>query len=159
MLLLEADTIAADPWSGIADDAPLPAGPALVSLARLPGLAAHPAGLGVEVAGATQAADLAPLLDRVSLVAIRFAIFRDGRGFTLARLLRERHGFAGEIRAIGHVLPDQHAFLRSCGFSTVALAEGTDIAPWVAALSHFQAAYQPSLTTGARLGGMRRLPT
>jgi len=159
MPLLEADHLIADRWTEIADDAALPEGPALVSLARLKGGASHPAEIGVVVNGATPAAELAPLLDRVSVVAIRFPVFRDGRGFTLARLLRERHGFAGEIRAIGHVLPDQHAFLRRCGFSTVALPEGTDTAPWIAALARFRVAYQPALSAGhAMLGGLRRVP-
>ena len=157
MPLLEADKLIDDHWAEIADAVALPAGPALVSLARLAGIETHPSGLGVIVPGATPAAELVPVLDRVSLVAIRFPIFRDGRGFTLARKLRERHGFAGELRAIGHVLPDQHVFLRRCGFSTVALPEGADTAPWIAALGRFHAVYQPALSGGcAALGGFRR---
>ncbi len=69
-------------------------------------------------AGAT--ADLVvPLLERLDLVVVEFPKFRDGRGFTVARALRERHGFKGDIRAVGHVLPDQFAALVRCGFSSI----------------------------------------
>lgn len=62
---------------------------------------------------------LRPFLDRLDLIAVEFPKFRDGRGFTLARTLRERHVFKGDIRAIGHILPDQFRALILCGFSTV----------------------------------------
>ncbi len=62
---------------------------------------------------------IAPLLERLDLVVVTFPKFRDGRGFTAARALRERYGYKGDIRAIGHILPDQFAALVQCGFSSV----------------------------------------
>lgn len=62
---------------------------------------------------------IAGLLERLDLVVIAFPKFRDGRGFTLARTLREKHGFLGEIRALGHVLPDQLSALAQCGFTSI----------------------------------------
>jgi uncharacterized protein (DUF934 family) len=62
--------------------------------------------------------DLAPRLAQIARVEIEFPKFRDGRGFTLARRLRERFGYQGDIRATGHFLPDQFAALAACGFTS-----------------------------------------
>ncbi|MDE0879700.1 MAG: DUF934 domain-containing protein [Sphingomonas bacterium] len=62
---------------------------------------------------------LIPYLDRVSLVEVGFPSFRDGRGYSAARILREA-GYAGELRAAGDVLVDQLPFMRRCGFDTFA---------------------------------------
>ncbi len=86
------------------------------------GFAAPPANdplpAGIELGPET---DLAPLLARLGSVAairIRFPKFSDGRGFTLARRLRDA-GYAGRLRAVGHVLADQYAMARRCGFDEV----------------------------------------
>ena len=63
--------------------------------------------------------DLRPHLDRLKLVEIAFPSFRDGRGYSAARILREG-GYAGELRAAGDVLVDQLAFMRRCGFDSFA---------------------------------------
>jgi uncharacterized protein (DUF934 family) len=158
MPLLETGRPVADRFAAVADDAALPDGPALISLARL--RADPPVGrnaeLGVVVPSTTRPEDLAPLLDGVSLVAIEFPKFRDGRGFTIARTLRERYGYAGEIRAVGHLLPDQHSHALRCGFSTVTVADGTDLGPWQAALGRFEIAYQPDESGSTPLNGLRR---
>lgn len=159
MPLLEAGRPIADRFSVVADDAKLPDGPALISLARLQAepVAGRNAELGVVVPSTTRPEELARLLDRVSLVAIEFPKFRDGRGFTIARTLRERYGYTGEIRAVGHLLPDQHSHAIRCGFSTVAVADGADLGPWQAALRWFSVSYQPDATgTDAPLSGLRR---
>jgi uncharacterized protein (DUF934 family) len=87
-------------------------------------------GLAVLLPAGTLAADVAPLLPRLALIVVEFPKFRDGRGFTLGRALRERHGFTGDIRAAGHVIPDQLALLRQCGFSSVATPEEHPPAQW-----------------------------
>ena len=66
-------------------------------------------------------APLLPWLATLPLIAIRFPVFTDGRGYSLARLLRGRHGYAGELRAVGDVLRDQLYFLQRCGFDSFAL--------------------------------------
>jgi uncharacterized protein (DUF934 family) len=161
MPLLEKGIPVEDRFVPVADDAPLPADrPAIVPLARLQRDAAALAGrnvaLGVQVGSATKPEDIAPLLDRVALVVIEFPKFRDGRGFTIARTLRERYGYAGELRAVGHVLPDQYEFLVRCGFSSVAVPEGADIGLWAAALSRFHVAYQPGVDEAPVISGLRR---
>ena len=77
---------------------------------------------------------LLPALDTLRLIAVSFPKFRDGRGFTQIRELRER-GFSGEIRAVGHVLPDQFMSLVRCGVSTIELPPGADPALWRAVLA------------------------
>ena len=62
---------------------------------------------------------LIPHLDRIALVEIGFPTFRDGRGYSSARILREA-GYTGELRAAGDVLVDQVPFMRRCGFDAVA---------------------------------------
>ncbi len=59
---------------------------------------------------------IAPWLAAIDLICIEFPKFRDGRGFTLARTLRTRYRFERDIRAVGHLLPDQLEALRQCGF-------------------------------------------
>lgn len=149
MPLLDAEArLAPDPYTLVADDAPLPEGPALVTLARLraePALAGRNAALGVLLSAGDDPAALAPWLPRLALVAVPFGKFRDGRGFTQARSLREYHGFKGEVRATGHVLPDQFRMLLRCGVSTVQVAEGTDAALWARARDKITHRYQYAL--------------
>ncbi|WP_236710372.1 DUF934 domain-containing protein [Pseudomonas sp. RIT-PI-q] len=70
------------------------------------------------------------LLDQISLVVIEFPKTRDGRGFTLARLLRERHNFPKDIRASGSLLPDQFSALIKCGFSGLLVSDSVPIQRW-----------------------------
>jgi uncharacterized protein (DUF934 family) len=162
MPLLERGRAVPDPWTSVAGDEPVPQGvPALVDLPRLQRdaalLAARHAPLGVLLENDADPGALAPFLDRLSLVALRFPRHRDGRAFTQARALRERYGFTGEIRATGHVLPDQHAFLLRCGFTTVDLPDGADLAAWQRGLGAIPIAYQPAVTgDAAPLGLLRR---
>jgi len=76
-------------------------------------------GLGVILPPDAPAETVAKLLPHLALIAVSFPKFRDGRGFTLARALRYRYGFGGEIRAVGHVIPDQLEMLCGCGFTSV----------------------------------------
>ncbi|WP_353978823.1 DUF934 domain-containing protein [Salinicola endophyticus] len=88
---------------------------------------------------------LAATLEQAALVAIDFPAFTDGRGYTLARLLRERFGYAGEIRAIGDVLIDQLYYMSRCGFDALALREDQDIESALRALTAFSVSYQPAV--------------
>ena len=81
-------------------------------------------------------------LERAPLVAIRFPKFVDGRGYTSARLLRDRLGYAGELRAVGDVLRDQLFYMARCGFDSFALKAGKDIDGALAAFDDFSVAYQ-----------------
>ena len=84
---------------------------------------------------------LIPLLDRVRLVEIDFPKFRDGRGFSSARILREA-GYTGEIKATGDVLLDLLWFMRRCGFDSFAPDAAIDPAEAEAALGRYPHVYQ-----------------
>lgn len=84
---------------------------------------------------------LIPYLDRLQLIEIAFPKFRDGRGYSAARILREA-GYAGELRAQGDVLVDQIAFLRRCGFDSFAPEKPLNPADVEAAFTRFPYAYQ-----------------
>ena len=75
-------------------------------------------------------------------IAIPFARFNDGRGFSVAHLLRSDHGFRGEVRATGHVIPDQALHLLRAGFDTANLKTTESLLHWRRSLSHYQGAYQ-----------------
>ena len=87
---------------------------------------------------------IAPDLARFDLIAVRFASFTDGRGYSIARLLRERHGYRGELRAIGDVLHDHLTFMAQCGFDAFALREDQDPQEALAAFDDFSDGYQTS---------------
>lgn len=76
-------------------------------------------------------------------IALRFPKFNDGRGISLARLLRDRHGYTGEIRAIGHLIPDLAQFLLRTGVDTAEIADDA-LGEWQAALKRVTHLYQPS---------------
>jgi uncharacterized protein (DUF934 family) len=103
--------------------------------------------LGVVLLPEHKVEHLAPNLSRLSLVACRFSGPSEGRGYTQARLLRERYDFQGELRAMGYVRIDQLFFLARCGFNCFELAEG-DLAGAQTAFSTFTAAYQPANDRG-----------
>ncbi|HVJ03248.1 MAG TPA: DUF934 domain-containing protein [Sphingomonas sp.] len=84
---------------------------------------------------------LIPYLDRLALVEIDFPRFRDGRGYSSARILREA-GYKGEIRASGDVLVDQMLFMRRCGFDSFAPDAPIDPVALEGALGRFPYVYQ-----------------
>ena len=90
-------------------------------------------------------AELAARLAEAPLVAIDFPKFTDGRGYSLARLLRERYGYRGEIRAIGDVLVDQLFFMTRCGFDGFSLREDQWLEDALRNLHVFSRAYQPAV--------------
>ncbi len=103
-----------------------------------------PAGLttGVLLPNDADVADLAADLPRLSLVVVQFPKWVDGRAYTQARLLRVRHRFAGEIRAIGDVLVDMMPLLQRCGVDAVQMRADQDRAAAERALGFFPGHYQ-----------------
>jgi uncharacterized protein (DUF934 family) len=88
---------------------------------------------------------MADNLQKLPLVAVNFPVFTDGRGFSIARLLRERCGYAGELRAIGYLLRDQLCFMKRCGFNSFDLPDNIDPAAALASLDDFTEYYQTSV--------------
>lgn len=82
---------------------------------------------------------------RLPLIAVDFPKFGDGRGYSTARLLREKYCYTGELRAIGDILRDQLYYLRQCGFDTFALRPGRSVAEALAAFDDFSDSYQATV--------------
>jgi len=80
-----------------------------------------------------------------ALIGVNFPKFADGRGYSSARLLRERYGYKGEIRAIGDVLQDQLFYMKRCGIDAFAVREDKDIEAALAGLNVFSDAYQAAV--------------
>jgi uncharacterized protein (DUF934 family) len=88
--------------------------------------------------------DLVPYLDRLAGVALVFPSFRDGRAYSQARLLRERHGFEGELRATGQVLRDQFVFMLRAGFDTFEVKKAADAEAFATTAKRYSVFYQPT---------------
>ncbi|HEX9568047.1 MAG TPA: DUF934 domain-containing protein [Rhodospirillales bacterium] len=149
MPLLKAGEFVADPWVTVDDGAEIPADvPVIVSqerwLERAKELAGRNAPLGIRLKSHQSPATIAEDLHRFSLVALEFPHFKDGRAYSYARLLRERYGFKGEIRAVGNVLRDQHLFMIRCGFDAFELRDGEQPAEWRKHAEAFSVFYQPA---------------
>lgn len=78
----------------------------------------------------------------IDAIAVEFPKPTDGRGFSIARLLRDRVGFRGELRAVGAVAHDQLTFMRRCGFDTFDLRDGEDPVACLKAFSEISVLYQ-----------------
>ena len=84
-------------------------------------------------------------LEGVARVEVNFPKFGDGRGYSIARLLRERYGYRGELRAVGHITRDLLFYLESCGFDAFELRPGEDPHEALAGFEDFSEAYQASV--------------
>jgi uncharacterized protein (DUF934 family) len=109
-----------NPWISVADDQPVPAdAPALISLKRWRGeraaLAGRNAGLGLVIEAGQDWDDIVGDLPRFPVIAVTIPKYADGRAFSIARRLRERDGYAGEIRAVGNYVIDQMVLMRRIG--------------------------------------------
>jgi uncharacterized protein (DUF934 family) len=130
-----------DHWPVLGGDVDVPDSDAvllpLVGYLAQPQPAAH----GVWLAPTDDPAKLAPHLASVPLVAVQFPKFYDGRGYSIAHLLR-RLGYVGDLRAIGEVLVDQLFMLRRAGFTSFALSAEQPIEAARAALARYTDVYQ-----------------
>jgi uncharacterized protein (DUF934 family) len=149
MPLVREGQIVEDTYVRVLEDAPVPEGvPVLVSaqrfLADARELTERDAPLGVVWPNDRRVAELEPWLGRLSLVALVFPKFRDGRAYSQARLLRERYGFRGELRATGQVLRDQFLFMLRAGFDAFEVTKDADAAAFLEAARRYSVFYQPT---------------
>jgi uncharacterized protein (DUF934 family) len=91
-------------------------------------------------------------LPRYKTIEIKFDAFTDGRGYSTAKLLRDRFTFTGELRAVGDVTIDQLFYLSRCGFDTFALRDDQDLALAKSSLNSFSNSYQKSHSISEKLG-------
>ena len=140
----------ADTWSFPDDGAPLPPSGAVAVgkarfLAESQTLRARNGAIGVVLNPGDDLDGVAEHLDRLTLVALRFTKYSDGRPYSVARLLRDRHGYKGELRAIGDVLRDQIVFLMRAGFDALDVTHaGTREALRAGAIVGVHHHYQPA---------------
>jgi uncharacterized protein (DUF934 family) len=154
--LISNANIATDSWLRLDWPAggclpPLPAtGDVLVPLRLWQGFAHELLGreggrIGVWLDSHEDPAMIADSLEAFRLIAVHFPQFTDGRGYSTARLLRERYGWKGELRAIGDVQRDQLYYLWRCGFDAFLLNDGIDANAALSAFSEFSECYQTSV--------------
>jgi len=160
MPLLRDGALVDDPWVTVDDGTQLPMdGPAIVSLERWQAhrdaLLGRNAPLGIRLKSDQPPALIADDLDRFAVVALEFPVFRDGRAYSHARLLRERYGYKGEVRAVGEVLRDQFLFMVRCGFDAVEVKDENAAGQWREAVSEISVVYQPAADSQTPVWALR----
>jgi uncharacterized protein (DUF934 family) len=103
--------------------------------------------VGVLIAPDEAVEDIVDDLPHLALVAVAFPKYRDGRGYSSARLLRDRYGYDGEIRAVGDVLREQAAHMVRCGFDAFEPADGSTPQQWLEATRRYSHVYQRAADT------------
>jgi len=149
MPLVKQGRIATDIFVHVPDGAELPGGGAvLVSAARFledpEALLKRDGKTGVIWPNSRDVDDLVPYLDRLAVIALVFPSFRDGRAYSQARLLRERHGYDGELRATGQVLRDQFVFMLRAGFDAFEVKKQADAEAFAETVKRYTVFYQPT---------------
>jgi uncharacterized protein (DUF934 family) len=149
MPLVKNGQIIEDRFVLVLDDAPVPEeGAVLIPAARFlsdsADFVARSGPTGVAWPNNRKVSELAPHLDRLALIALVFPNFRDGRAYSQARVLRERYGFHGELRATGEVLRDQFLFLVRAGFDTFETKKETDAQAFAESVARYSVFYQPT---------------
>lgn len=147
--IIRDSTIVENDWVLISKlDDPLPEGKIIVPLKlwldKHRQLSTRSTPVGVWLDSHEDGAALADYISTLPLVAINFPKFTDGRGYSIAALLRDRYGFKGELRAIGDVLRDQLFYMKRVGFNAFAVRADKDITGALAALADFSETYQGS---------------
>ncbi len=149
MALIKDGKIAENIWRFVTDDEALTGvGNLVVTLDRWqenkPDLAGYNDRLGIRLRS-DQGPDLiAEDLERFDLIELEFPVLPDGRAFSYARLLRERYGYDGEIRAVGDIIKDQLFFMQRCGINSFDLPDQRNAEDALSALGGFSVVYQPA---------------
>jgi uncharacterized protein (DUF934 family) len=149
MPLVKSEKIINETLVHVADGAELPGdGAVLISAARFledpEKLLGRSGGTGVIWPNNRDLDDLVPYLDRIAAVALVFPTFRDGRAYSQARLLRERHLYRGELRATGQVLRDQFVFMLRAGFDAFEVKKQADAEAFAQTAKRYSVFYQPT---------------
>ena len=162
MPLIKDGAFVQDVFVTVADDAALPDGAAIVSLARFQeerdALLARNVPLGIQLKAPENPELLGEDVQRFSVIVLEFPVFRDGRAFSWARMLRERLNFTGEIRGTGHFLYDQINYMKRVGFDAWTVADGFSLEQFQRALTEITNVYQPSADGKKTIRELRATP-
>ena len=147
--IIRDGAIVTDEWTLVSADTPaeaLPAGKIIVPLAiwnaQREMILARGLPVGVWLESSDGPTAISGVLAHFAVIAVNFPKFTDGRGFSIATLLRSRYGFRGELRAVGDVLRDQLFYMRRAGFNSFALRADKNIVDALGALRDFSENYQ-----------------
>lgn len=143
-VLFKDGSICEDEYQMIGEDGMMPAGNVLLNADQLDRLdeVQGKKGLLITVDSSPETHQFP--LQKLDLIAINFAVFTDGRGYSFAALLR-RQGFVGELRAVGDVFRDTLNYMKRSGFDSFILKDGKDVNEAIAGLSDFSVPYQASV--------------
>ena len=149
MPLVKSGKIVEDRFQRIADGDPVPGeGAIIVSadrfLADANELADRSDAVGVIWPNSRSVAELEPHLARLALIALVFPAYKDGRAYSQARMLRERYGYRGEVRATGQVLRDQFVFLMRSGFDAFEVVKPADAVAFEETAQRYSVFFQPT---------------
>jgi len=148
MPLVKAGRIVEDRYVRWLGDAPVPEGAAVIvpdgRLIADASLLRRDAPTGVIWPNNRKVSELAPYVDRLALIALVFPVFKDGRAYSQARIVREQYGFGGELRATGQVLRDQFLFMLRAGFDAFEVTKDADAAAFAETIRRYSVFYQPT---------------
>jgi len=149
MALIKDQTLSDDLFINVASGDDIPANvPVIVSLEQWQDqwqqLVRRGTPLGIRLRSDQHPEIIADDLEQIDVIALEFPAFRDGRAYSYARLLRERYGFTGELRAVGDVLLEQLHFMQRVGFNAFEINSADPLKDFQMASDDFSVWYQPS---------------
>jgi len=149
MAILKHGALQPNEWLTVADGEALPEGkPVVVTLDRFlkerDMLIGRNAPIGLKFKSDQSPVAVADDLERFQLIMLEFPKFTDGRGYSQARILRQRLGYKGELRATGNVLRDQYLFMDRCGIDSIEVADEAKVGGYLDSLGEFSIWYQPA---------------
>jgi uncharacterized protein (DUF934 family) len=148
--ILKDTQVVSDNWILLDENADsIPNGDILLSFEQWQNFAEqlsnHSGSIGVWLEGHAEIEQIIEPLLNLPLIAINFPKFADGRGFSAARLIRERYNYSGELRAIGGFIRDQLYLLKRCGFNAFQFSDENELSDTAESLKDFSENYQVSV--------------
>lgn len=151
MTLIKNNRLTEDNWTCLIEDQPIQDTNNIVNLdywqTNKEALISNGKPVGLRVRGDENPANFSADLCHFSLITIEIPVFSDGRGYSLAKILRETNQYTGEIRAVGDIFPDQAQYLNRVGFDALELPNEESANLALQKLSEFSVSYQPSFVT------------
>ncbi|PCI50112.1 MAG: oxidoreductase [Alphaproteobacteria bacterium] len=144
MKIIKDKIIIEDNWVHYSGEGELPDGDVIVSLEVWQETDLSGRRVGLQLEPHQHPKEIRDDLDKIELIAINFPTFNDGRGYSYARILRDRFGYTKEIRAVGDVMRDQIFYMQRCGFTSYEVKAGKDINDALKAFEDFSVKYQVS---------------
>jgi len=148
MPVIKDHQISENTWTYVADETPLVNGDITVSVARWknekPELLQRSGKVGIRLMPSDPVEAIGDDLGAISMIELNFPVYTDGRSFSQARLLKDRYGYTGELRATGNFLADQVFYLNRVGIDSFEFNDPKAVELSMAALNDFSVTYQSS---------------